>query len=264
LKRAQLPAERRHEILAQIHSQPLLRVTDLAQQLGVSAETIRRDLITLEREGLTRRVYGGATTLPGQMHEAPYEERSLARAAEKRAMARVAAGLVKPGEMIILDIGTSVAEIARALPTDHRGIVLTCSLLAAAALAGHPRIDILVAGGRLRRGDLALSGHQTEAFFADFFGGTAFLGSGGVHPLLGLTDYHPDEVAIRRVMIDHSERRYVMADSTKLGQLAPAKVCDLERITGVITDDRVSDILAKEFERAGVPLLVAEVPRADE
>lgn len=262
MRMTKLPAERRLEILEQVRTRPLVRADDLASQFAVSVETVRRDLTTLEREGLIRRVYGGVTRPVGPPVEAPFEERRLARADQKRAMARVAAALVEPGDIVILDVGTSVAQVAAALPPSYTGLVLTNSLLAATALAGRSGVDIRTSGGRLRSGDLACYGTAAESFFAGFYGGKAFLGSGGVHPEVGLTDYYPDEITMRRIIISQAEATYVMADSSKLGQIAPAKVCDLAQVTAVITDDGVGDALAGELERAGVRLLVGEVDRA--
>jgi DeoR/GlpR family transcriptional regulator of sugar metabolism len=154
------------------------------------------------------------------------------------------------------------ADVAAHLPSSHRGLVFTNSILAATVLAGRPGIDVLTSGGRVRGGDLACFGAAAEAFFAGFYGGKAFLGSGGVHPVLGLTDYYPDEIPMRRVIINQADECYVLADSSKLGRIAPAKVCDLDQVTAVTTDDGVDDAVARDFERAAVKLLIAEVRRS--
>jgi DeoR family fructose operon transcriptional repressor len=240
-----------------LRGRPLIRANELASHFGVSIETIRRDLIAVERDGLVRRVYGGVTRPPRDRFEASFDERRLANIDRKRAMARVAAALVTAGDTLILDVGTSVAEIALALSPAHRGLVFTNSLLVATTLAGRPGIELQTSGGKVRAGDLACYGPTAEGFFANLYGGTAFLGSGGVHPSVGLTDYHPDEVPMRRVILDHARVSYVMADSSKLGRLAPVKVCDLDRVTGIITDDGVDDAVARDFEQAGVRLIVA-------
>src|SRR5438105_4986904 len=96
------------------------------------------------------------------------------------------------------------------------------------ALARDGVLDRVYGGATVRDGDLALSGSHARAFFADYYADRAFLGSGGVHPAAGLTDYHPDEVDTRRVVIEQAERSYVLADSSKLGAIAVRKVCDLD------------------------------------
>jgi DeoR family transcriptional regulator, fructose operon transcriptional repressor len=260
-RRADLPAERHRHILGEIRQRHTVRANELAEQLGVSVETVRRDLVALEKAGLSKRVYGGATRPTASPFEPPYEERRVAHADAKRSMAEVAASLVEPGSTVMLDIGTSVAEVARLLANDFRGRVLTNSLVAATLLAGRDGIELLVTGGRVRGGDLACFGSHAEALFAGFYGGIAFLGSGAVHPTIGLTDHYIDEIPSRRIIIDHADEVYVMADSSKLGQIAPVKVCELGELTGVITDDRIAPDVKRAFDDAGVHLLIAPLPR---
>jgi DeoR/GlpR family transcriptional regulator of sugar metabolism len=174
-------------------------------------------------------------------------------------MARLAASLVRPGSTVVLDIGTSVAEVARQLALTFQGRVLTNSLVAATELAGREGIELLVAGGRVRGGDLACFGAHAETLFADFYGGTAFLGSGAVHPQIGLTDHYIDEIPSRRIIIDRADEVYVMADASKLGQVAPVKVCEIAQLTAVITDDSINDEVERAFEDAGIRLLVARL-----
>jgi DeoR family fructose operon transcriptional repressor len=259
-----LPEERRRAILDQVLSRPMVRADELASQLDVSIETVRRDLLALENEGLTRRVYGGATRPPANLAEPPFDQRIGTNMAAKQAMARLAASLVQPDSMLVLDIGTSVAEVARALPSTFHGRVITNSLLVAMQLAGRDGVELLVAGGTVRGGDLACHGSQADAFFGGFYGGIAFLGSGAVHPQIGLTDHHVDEVKARRIVLDHADARYVLADSTKLGQVAPVKVCDLSQLTGIITDDGADPATVQAFRAAGVSVLIAETASASD
>jgi DeoR family transcriptional regulator, fructose operon transcriptional repressor len=252
-----LPEERRLHIVEQVRAKPLVRADELARRFGVSIETVRRDLDALQRDGLVRRVYGGATGIVPRTLEASFDQREALHVDAKRAIARLAASLVKPTDVLVLDVGTTVAELARALPADYHGRVLTNSLLVAAELGRRQGIEVEVAGGRLRGGDLACSGAHAEAFFGGWYADKAFLGSGGVHPDAGLTDYHPDEVSTRQVILAHTAEPYVLADSSKLGQVALRKVCDLDRITAVITDDQARPQVVRQFEALGVRLLVA-------
>ncbi len=252
-----LPEERRLQIVEQVSTRPLVRADELAERFGVSIETVRRDLDALQREGLVRRVYGGVTGVAARTLEPPFDQRSRLHADRKAAMARLAASLIAPPDTLILDIGTSVVELARQLPPEFRGLVLTNSLLVAAVVQ-REGVEVHVSGGRIRHGDLACSGSHAEAFFAEYFADKAFLGSGGVHPQAGLTDYYPDEVRSRQVILDHAAELYVLADSSKLGQVAIRRVCGLDRLTAVITDDRVAPDVARALEREGVRLLVAE------
>jgi DeoR family transcriptional regulator, fructose operon transcriptional repressor len=254
---AMLPTERRQAILAQVRQQSAVSADDLAREFAVSIETIRRDLRRLGGEGLLDRVYGGATRPAGRSSEGSFATRSIRRIGAKRAIARLAASLVEPGDTVIIDVGTTALEVARALPPTFEGRVLTSSVPVTMELSGRPEIEILLSGGQVRHGDGACSGAHAEAFFADFYADRAFLGSGGVHPEAGLTDYYPAEVVIRRTIIDHTAASYVLADSSKLGVIAVHRVCPLDRVTAVLTDDAGEPGTCEALADAGVMLLRA-------
>jgi DeoR/GlpR family transcriptional regulator of sugar metabolism len=115
----------------------------------------------------------------------------------------------------------------------------------------------MLCGGQVRGGDAACSGGHAEAFFAEFYADRAFLGSGGVHPEAGLTDYYPAEVVVRRTIIAHTAACYVLADSSKLGAIAVHRVCPLDRVTAVLTDDAADPADCAALESAGAELRVA-------
>lgn len=253
----QIPEERRLAIARTIRSQPLVRADDLARRFGVSIETVRRDLRALESDGLVRRVYGGAKGVSSRSFEPPVAERRRHHHGAKQAMARLAVGLLRPGDTVVFDVGTSVTEVARVVPPDYRGRVLTSSLPVAIELDGHDEVEVFVSGGRMRQGDLALSGAEAARFFSGFYADKAFLGSGGVHPAAGLTDYYPDEVAVRQMILDHAAESYVLADASKAGHIASCRVCGLERITAIITDSGIDPAWRARLEEAGVSTLVA-------
>ena len=252
-----LPTQRRQAILAQVREQSAVSAEELARTYAVSLETIRRDLRRLQDAGLLERVYGGATRPSGRSSEGSFATRTTRNIERKRAIAMLAASLVEPEETIIIDIGTTALEVARALPANFRGRVLTNSVPAAMELAGRGDVELLLCGGQVRPGDAACAGAHAEAFFDEFYADKAFLGSGGVHAVAGLTDYHPPEVVVRRTIIAHTAASYVLADSSKLGTIAVHRVCALDSITAVVTDDR-NPGAASELQAAGVSLLCAE------
>jgi len=254
-----LPTQRRQAILAQVREQAAVSAEDLSRQFGVSVETIRRDLRRLGERGLLERVYGGATRPSGRSSEGSFAARSTRHIDRKRAIAAMAASLVEPEETIVIDVGTTALEVARALPAGFRGRVLTNSVPAAMELSARTDTELLLCGGQVRAGDGACSGAHAEAFFAEFYADRAFLGSGGVHPQAGLTDYYPAEVVVRRTIIDHTAATYVLADSSKLGEIAVHRVCTLDRLTAVITDDAENSAACAALVAADVTLLRAPV-----
>ncbi len=228
----------------------------------MSLETIRRDLRRLQDAGLLERVYGGATRPSGRSSEGSFATRTTRNIERKRAIAMLAASLVEPEETIIIDIGTTALEVARALPANFRGRVLTNSVPAAMELAARGDVELLLCGGQVRPGDAACAGAHAEAFFAEFYADRAFLGSGGVHPEAGLTDYYPAEVVVRRTIIAHTALTYVLADSSKLGVIAVHRVCPLDQLTAVLTDDEENDGAHAALAAADITLLRAETRRA--
>lgn len=255
---AALPEERRLQIAAQLRRDARVRVEDLAHQFAVSGETIRRDLQVLEERGVLRRVYGGAVAQEGRSWESAIEERAIARLDPKRAIAAVAAALVEPGDTVILDLGTTVAEAARALPATFAGRALCCSVPTAAELTSRDDVEVHLAGGQLRRSDLACVGASAERFLDQFFADRAFIAATGVAARAGVTSDRLDEIPLRQAILRQAAETYVLADSAKLGHVAVGRVCALAAVTAVVTDSAADPAAVRALEQAGVRVLVAD------
>jgi DeoR family transcriptional regulator, fructose operon transcriptional repressor len=247
-----LPIERHEAIVDAVSVGQAVSTDELVRLLGVSAETVRRDLALLEERGAIRRVHGGAAPIADRrVVEPSFGERRIMRHEAKADLARVAVDVLENGQTVIIDIGTTGVAVAQAIPRSFSGTVLTPSLPVAVELADRPGIEVLVAGGRVRAGDLACSNAHTKAFFSDVYADVALLGSGGVDAQAGLTDFHLDEIDVRRTIIANSARSYILADSSKLGQIAPYRVCALAAVAGLITDQNTSAAVAAAIEETG-------------
>jgi DeoR family glycerol-3-phosphate regulon repressor len=253
-----LPVERHRAITEAVTSAGVVSTEALVALLAVSAETVRRDLAVLEERGDIRRVHGGAATR-GSGEEPSFTVRSTAARDAKATLARVAVELLRNGQTVVIDIGTTAVEVARAIPQDFRGTVATPSLLVATELADRPGIELLVCGGRVRRGDLACANAHAKAFFADLYPDIALLGSGGVAADVGLTDFHLDEVEVKTTIIANSAHSYVLADSSKLGRVSPHRVCALTALDGIITDSTVPEDLSRAIADAGGIIVSPEI-----
>ena len=189
---------------------------------------------------MLRRVHGGAARVarPARLTSAEpaYSERVLEQFEAKQAIGVAAAALVQPGQTLVIDVGTTCLEVARALPPDLRATIATPSLLVAAELSTRPQVQVLMAGGRVRAGDLACSGAETVGFFRDLHAEVAFLGSGALSPAAGLTDYNRDEVPTKRTILARAEKVLVLVDSSKFDRVAPYRVCDLSNVDGIVTE----------------------------
>lgn len=246
-----LATERQVRILQTLAERRIASTETLATELQVSPETIRRDIRTLDGRGALRKVRGGAASSAVATGEPVIEERRLLNRAAKQVIGRLAADTLEDEQLVILDLGTTAMEVARAMAPRFRGVVATNSLLIATELAECPDIEVLVCGGRVRRGDLALSNGFSVEFFAQLHADVAFVSSGGVSAEQGLTDFYLDEVATRRQMLHSAQRAFVLADSSKFGVVAPYVVAPLGSELGLITDRSPSAELERLIRQRG-------------
>lgn len=250
-----LAAQRRDWLLARLERDGRLVAKDVAAELGVTEDSIRRDLRDLSAAGLCQRVYGGA--LPVSPAVADYATRTTVSTASKRRVAAAAAGLVRPGATVLLDGGTTALEVARALPADLDATVITHSPTVAAALVEHRSVEVWVLGGRLFKHSAVTCGaaavEAAQAVSADLF----LLGVTGVHPQAGLTTGDADEAAMKRTLAGRAAETYVLASAEKLGTASRYVVLPFDQVTGVVTDAPDGDATITELGRAGVGVLSA-------
>lgn len=227
--------ERKEYVLEKLRSDGKVSINSLAEVLGVTKVTIRADLDALEQRGLLLRTHGGAV-VPEHYHLARHVSSTLhEHRQEKEAIGRLAAELVADGATLILDAGSTTTIAARFLK-DRRLTVATNSLLVVQELSGSPTIELLVAGGALRRPDLALIGGLSQHFFERLHPDLVFLGANGFSLEKGVTCANLIEAETKRFMIKSGNRVCLLADSSKAGRVALADVCDWEDIDVLVTD----------------------------
>ena len=209
-----LTAQRKQLILSRLAAQGQIVAGDLAAELGTSEDTIRRDLRELAQQGKLQRVHGGA--LPASAATGDLQSRQQVSSAEKQALARHGAGLIQPGQVVIVDGGTTAIQLARQLPADLRATFVTHSPNVAVELAAHRHIEIMVLGGRLFRHSMVNLGasviEAASRLRADLF----FMGVTGVHPEAGLSTGDAEEADIKRALHARAAETVVLASSEKL------------------------------------------------
>jgi DeoR/GlpR family transcriptional regulator of sugar metabolism len=250
-----LTAERRDLLLDRLRVDGRIVAKDLAEELGLSEDTLRRDLRDLAAAGLCQRVYGGA--LPASPALVDYGRRVDVEPASKERVAARAATLIETGMTVILDGGTTTLAVARALPRTLACTVVTHSPTIAVALLDHAAAEVLLLGGRLFKHSAVTCGAQAveaaQLVTADLF----LLGVTGVHPSTGLTTGDADEAAMKRALAGRAAETYVLASAEKLGAASPFRVLPLAEVTGIVTDARRSDPTIRRLTRAGVRVLTA-------
>jgi DeoR/GlpR family transcriptional regulator of sugar metabolism len=242
----------RHTLILQAlqqHSE--VQVSALAAEFDCSEMTVRRDLEALEKAGAVRRVHGGAVSMFLSAEEAPYGVRALENAAAKRTIGAATADLLAEGETVILDGGSTVMEVARALH-DRRLTVMPLALRPVLELDGSPGIRLLVPGGEVRPGELALVGSLTECAFSELRFDTFVMGVCGIEANAGVTTHHLSEAAVKRAAARTSRRVIAVADSSKLGKVGFGHVCDLPDLDILVTDTAADDQIVDALTLAGV------------
>jgi DeoR family transcriptional regulator of aga operon len=230
--------ERRRRICELLREEGRVMVDALAMRFGTSQVTIRADLSALESAGALIRTHGGAIRVEDPGADEPLGVKQLKHHAEKVRIAQEAVSLIRDGETIILDSGTTTAEIARALrKTDLESInVITNALNVAALLMDVPAVRLIVPGGVLRRESNSLSGPMAEAALANLQADRLYLGADGLDAEIGVMTPHLQEAELNAKMIRISQQVVVVADSSKLIRRNVSLIAKIEQIHMLITD----------------------------
>jgi DeoR/GlpR family transcriptional regulator of sugar metabolism len=254
-----LPSQRRQAVLRRLTAVGEVGFAELAEEFGVSEMTIRRDVETLEGEGLARRVRGGAISVTSRSYEPPFGVRATTAAEAKAAIGVAAARLVNDGDTIIIDVGTTTLELAKALHGRQGITVVTAALPVALELGNEPAIRVVVTGGQVRAGELSLTGGMAEDAFTTMNCDVAFIGVAGVCVGPGLTEYNPDDARVKRAAIGAARRTIVLADESKLGKIAFATVAPLSSVDAMVTDAPAGHAVVRDIAAGGTDIISAQV-----
>ncbi|RKE21775.1 DeoR/GlpR family DNA-binding transcription regulator [Streptomyces sp. TLI_171] len=250
-----LAAERRDHLLGLLAREGKVVAKEVAADLGISEDSVRRDLRDLAAEGLCQRVYGGA--LPASPAVVGYAERQSVTPGGKRRVAAAAVALVRPGSTLILDGGTTALAVAELLPPDLHCTVITHSPTVVAALLEHPRAELFLLGGRVFKHSAVACGAAAVEAAQNVSADLCLLGVTGVHPDAGLTTGDADEAAMKRALAARAAETWILASAEKIGAASPFRVLPWDRITGLITDADPAHPALERLTAAGVEILPA-------
>jgi DeoR/GlpR family transcriptional regulator of sugar metabolism len=246
-----LTAERRQEILGRLERDGKVVGSELVASLGVSEDTVRRDLRDLAEQGLLQRVHGGA--LPAAPPSAPFAHRLEIAHEEKVALADAALTLLGGARVIVLDGGTTPLELARRLPPAFEGTVVTNSPPIATALAGHQRAEVVLVGGRLLKADQVAVGAAAVEALRAVRADVCVLGICSLHPEVGVTTNDHDEAHVKRAMVACAGEVIALATADKLRTASPWVVAGLGDVDHLVTDGGAE--LTREFSAAGIDVV---------
>jgi DeoR/GlpR family transcriptional regulator of sugar metabolism len=246
---------RHSEILSQITRTPSLRVAELAAHLGVSTETIRRDLDELTQQRLINRTYGGAVRTLST--EPAVGERHTLFVAERERIARAASARLKPGGLIMIGSGATTTHVARRIAADHKALtVITHSFSAAAALAVNPTITVIMAPGVCLASEGATVGAHTSRFLGEFSADHAIIGASGVTGE-GPTDALVEIAAVYRTIASRAAETMVVADHSKFDRMFAARYASWRELAALVTDEPPRGALAEALDRCRVEVVAA-------
>ncbi|MFM9435958.1 DeoR/GlpR family transcriptional regulator of sugar metabolism [Janthinobacterium sp. CG_23.3] len=227
----------------------------LSEQLGLSEDTIRRDLRELAREGLLQRVHGGA--LPASPAMAPFAARQGISSDAKPAIGRAAAAMILPGQVVFIDGGTTAVQLVRQLPADLRATVVTHSPSIALELVEHAHVEVIMLGGRLFKHSIVGVGAAAIEAIGRVRADLYFMGVSGLHPEAGITTGDFEEAAVKRALSNAAATTVVLASPEKLNTASPYLIAPLAQVSSIVVNADVDDALLAPYRALGITVTLA-------
>lgn len=250
--------ERHQLILRKLEEDRKVNIQELSDWMMVSGVTIRKDLKILEEKNLLFLTRGGASINNPYAVERTINEKEQINEREKQRIARAALPLIGENDSIIIGSGTTVFHLARVLHPTKRLTVITPALKVALELCHRPNIEVLQLGGLIRTNSSSVAGNIAEKILEEISSGILFLGADGIDLNFGISITNLSESSLNQKMMDVAQVIVIMADSSKFGRRGLGRICGLEQVQYIVTDDGVSPSIVKQLEEKGVHVIVAE------
>jgi DeoR family transcriptional regulator of aga operon len=248
-------------VLELLETRDAVRVADLAAEFSVSEVTVRSDLAALAKQGLVARVRGGARVIERDQSELAFDVRLRLKDSEKQAIAGAAAAMVGDGEAVALDSSTTAYYLALELRQKRELVVVTNGLLVAAALATAPGVSVIVPGGTLRAEAMSLVGEFAASVLNSTHIDKGFFGARGLSTARGLMDLDPEEVRLKREMVDACKRVVGIFDGSKWLRTALLSFVPADRVDAIVTDASAPAESVEQWRELGVEVVTAEIDR---
>jgi DeoR family transcriptional regulator of aga operon len=249
-------SQRHAYILERLQKEGNVRVADLFDALDVSAVTIRKDLKMLEDKKLLFRTHGNISRANPYTKDRNVSEKENILADQKIRIGNKAAQLIEPDDAIIIASGTTLLQLARAIPTDMKLTVLTSAMNIAMSLLDKPNIEIVQLGGIVRKTSTSVTGTYAEGLLDNFTCSKLFLGVDGIDMEQGCTTSNMMEAVLNKAMIRTAQKTLILTDSSKFGRRGFGKICMLNDIDQIITDDGISETMVRDLENMGVEVTI--------
>jgi DeoR/GlpR family transcriptional regulator of sugar metabolism len=250
-----LTSQRKQLILQRLNADGQIVAKTLSSELQLSEDTIRRDLRELASEGLLLRVHGGA--LPASPAVVDFAGRQQLATEGKIAIGRAAAKMIRPGQVVALDGGTTAVQLARHIAPDLAATIVTHSPSIAIELVNHRHLEVVIVGGKLFKHSVVAVGATAQQQIGRIHCDVYFMGVTGIHPKAGLTTGDFEEAAIKQTLSRSAAETIVLASAEKIGTASPYVVIELQELAGIITERAVKARLLHPYRKLGIPVTVA-------
>ena len=250
-----LTSQRKQHILNILRRNGQVIAKTLSQELGLSEDTIRRDLRELAQEGLLQRVHGGA--LPASPAVANFARREEILVDAKVAIGRAAAGMIRDGQVVMLDGGTTAAQVARQLAPNLQATIVTHSASIALELVDYPCVEVILIGGRLFKHSIVSVGAAAIEAISHIRADLFFMGVTGIHPEAGLSTGDLEEAYVKRALCNQASETFVLASQEKLGAASQYVITSVSEVSGLIVENDVPDDVLVPYLELGLSVIRA-------
>lgn len=251
------PLERRKRIMDLLKEKKVLKHSELTEELGISIDTLRRDLNILSENREIEKIYGGIKLVETDIGESAMADRMVSHLEEKESIARLCDEQIREGDCIYIDSGSTTYQLAKAIKNRKNLTVVTNSLPVITELI-NSEVELIIIGGKIRRHESSVIAYDYIFNFDELNILKAFICASGITTERGISDYNLEEAVTRKKIIELSKEVYVAADHTKFGKEVTVRIAPIEKIDYIVTDQHVSPHWIEEFNSCKTKLLVSE------
>lgn len=248
-----LKKERQSYILHQINLHNKVLSTDLSEQIHVSDDTIRRDLQQLSEEGKIIKIHGGA--LSPSFHNSHHSSKEVYAYTQKKIIAQKAVSLIKKGMFILTSGGTTIIELARALPPELHATFISGSIPALSEYLIHPNIEVIAIGNKISKNSMITVGSEAISMINDLKVDLCFLGINAINLETGVSDNDWEVAQVKKAMVESARRLVCLTIAEKINTQQPIQICDSKKIDTLITELPPDDPILKPYVQAGITVI---------
>jgi DeoR family transcriptional regulator, fructose operon transcriptional repressor len=250
------PLERQKKIIELLMIKKVLKITELTEQLGVSVDTLRRDLNLLTKQGKIEKIYGGVKIVESKFGESTIDERMISHLIEKEAIAQRCSDFINEGDCIYIDSGSTTYQIAKYIKNKKNLTVVTNSIPVVNELLNSD-VELVIIGGKVRKNEKSVVTYEYLFNFSELNIVKAFICASGITIEKGISDYNLEEAITRKKMIELSKEIFVAADSTKFGKDVTIGIASLDKINYIITDHHLKSNFINQLKKTSTNLIIS-------